>query len=624
MARRAPTVEKVKASAQVVKIDDREAVRKTLATRPEWMKAAFDYTDSVGELGDIARGNGNIMSQLVLYAADTPTDREKSPEPTTNAQAIDSLERLHSRSGGLPEIQREIGELATITGDMRLIGLRPRKDKAEKWWIASPFEIEVRENKLKVADPDSDSWIELNTQGDDKDFIVRLWRPHPRRGAEAWSPVRGVIGQCETMLVMERALRAIGRNRGTLAGILLVATELGNEADPEDPESQDGILLQIFEALNAALKDEGSGAAISPIVLRVAAELIREQSAMKHIELPRTFDEMIIKVIELCEKRIAQGMNIPPEEMFGLGTTKFWGAGQVERSAFMKYHEPDAVWACNALTKGYLWPDLIANGMSEEQAQAFRIWFSADKIVVNGQRREDALNLYKVGELSGITLRKVFEFTDPEDEPTTEERARRVTERAPALERVNAAAKRQVPVGEHLADMEKELTIRLHAEAEAAMRRALERAGNKIKSTAKNSPKLRTEIQGLTASLVPSVLGRSVVASLASQDELMRDAWTPFGVRFNALVATAQEDLIDIIKRTTPAKEGELLEARMEQEQDRKEAWVWLEAALQTLATERLYDPSPKYDQGEHDPNYLVPFGLIREAVSRAGGQSGT
>jgi hypothetical protein len=69
---------------------------------------------------------------------------------------------------------------------------------------------------------------------------------------------------------------------------------------------------------------------------------------------------------------------------------------------------------------------------------------------------------------------------------------------------------------------------------------------------------------------------------------------------------------------------GDLSGLEPQQADDLDGAWVWFAAALTGLATAKLWTPDPSAPTiGEHDPSVMIPAGMVRQAVARAGGAQG-
>ncbi len=195
------------------------------------------------------------------------------------------------------------------------------------------------------------------------------------------------------------------------------------------------------------------------------------------------------------------------------------------------------------------------------------------------------------------------------------------------------------PLGQQLAQLDIDLMTQLRSAASEVMARELERAGARIRSKTQNNVETKELLKDVPNSLVASVLGPNMVASLGLTDhELMSGSFSKFSTKAAALLAAAQAQRNLLLSRSFAAStdtvedtvgEESAAERREldalygpQDESNRQTALAILLAGLSTLAISKLYDPAPDAaipSEGEFD-GQLVPARLIREAVSAAGG----
>jgi len=167
----------------------------------------------------------------------------------------------------------------------------------------------------------------------------------------------------------------------------------------------------------------------------------------------------------------------------------------------------------------------------------------------------------------------------------------------------------------------------LQAAADAALHRALERAGNRLRAKARGNTTAAARVDGIPGERVAAALGRTLVAALDSDDtELLRDAFTRLRGQWTDWTAAAAEDAIDTAARITGLDRGDpdvqrIVAALRDSYADAAEnAWPALEAELNDLATGLMYDPDPAADPLGEVPDSLVPPGIIRSALAAVGG----
>lgn len=187
---------------------------------------------------------------------------------------------------------------------------------------------------------------------------------------------------------------------------------------------------------------------------------------------------------------------------------------------------------------------------------------------------------------------------------------------------VVAAARRQArPLGQRLADMDRELRTRLLVASSQSVERALEKAGNRLKAKA---GKVREALKAVQPRHCAAHLGRSLVADAGfTSEELLSGAFDTLETLFRQWGADAQREAMEAVNLAVggfPLEERRLLQLR--QAADLDESWTWFKGALQTLAEARLWAPDPDMLDGEFDPTVSVPAGIVRKAMARMGGNA--
>lgn len=193
----------------------------------------------------------------------------------------------------------------------------------------------------------------------------------------------------------------------------------------------------------------------------------------------------------------------------------------------------------------------------------------------------------------------------------------------------NEPTPEQRRLSRRLMQIDRDLRIRLQAAADAALHRALERAGNRLRAKARNNTAAAAKADGVPGPLVAAALGRTLVAALdADETQLLAEAFDRLRSQWTEWTAAAAEDAIDTAARITGRdRNDEAVQRAVAGLRDSfadgaEAAWPALESGLTELATDLLYDPDPAADALGEVPDSLVPPGLIRSALAQAGGLS--
>jgi GNAT superfamily N-acetyltransferase len=182
-----------------------------------------------------------------------------------------------------------------------------------------------------------------------------------------------------------------------------------------------------------------------------------------------------------------------------------------------------------------------------------------------------------------------------------------------------------------LMTIDRDLRTKLQAAADAALHRALERAGNRLRAKARgNTAAAAAKVDGVPGPLVAAALGRALVAALDADDtDLLREAFDRLRSQWGEWTTAAAEDAIDTAARITglnredPAVARTVAALRDSFADAADAAWPALEADLNGLATTLMYEPDPAADALGELPDSLVPPGMIRAALAAVGGLSG-
>jgi hypothetical protein len=179
-----------------------------------------------------------------------------------------------------------------------------------------------------------------------------------------------------------------------------------------------------------------------------------------------------------------------------------------------------------------------------------------------------------------------------------------------------------------LAELDAQLRIRIQVAANAAMTRLLDRSGAKLRTKVADrrfkNETVRAMIDGVPNRLVASTMGEPVVAAVgfASSQELLNPDWSDLEEQFKGWTRGAQSQALKIARQLAKLGPDDKLvkKAKTKLSAGIDPAWAAFEAALNTIAENRLYNPDPNADEPSFNPNTIVPLGTVRQALSIAGG----
>lgn len=493
-------------------------------------------------------------------------------------------------------------------------------------------------------------------------------------GRERRAALRNRIAGNGLLAVPNELIQAGGSGSGELAGEGDDWTTQQTD-DLADPRASK-FMADLTTAMTTPIGDESAASAVVPMLVRGPAEALKE---LRHLTIDRPADKRLADSEEKALRRLGTGLDVPPEVINGLADVNHWTAWQVDQSTFTHHVEPITASACAALTMGYLRATLLGitgpTGVplfSLAQVNQVVLWYDPSDLV------EDPRGVEEVGETGrtpaelqtlaqvaqtliplGFDAEGVLDMlglptlawerpvvapaptppgqTTPADPapvdgpPENDGEVPAPETPAPAAAAVVAAAAEatdeQLRLSRRLMEIDRRLRERLTGAADAALARALERAGNRVRSAANRDPALVASLNGHTGLEVPRILGRAVVASLGLDEaELLADEFARLRTQWSEWTDAAQEEAIDTAVRLLgPNTNSETIQRLVGELRDGFHAaadagWAFLETGLGDLAAEHLYNPDPDVPELGELPDTLVPPSIVRAAIATAGG----
>lgn len=424
----------VVASAALV---SKERVRSVMGQRSDWQRDAWELYDTVSELRFGVSWIANACSRARLYVGRIDPDGSSEPVPINAdfeskdfadqglsvqdvTDLLAPLEELGGGQLGQSEMLRRLSIHLNIPGESYLIGFDDPETGERMWVVASSDEISSSGGGVKLQMPDiANHQVEIDPE---KSTILRIWRPHPRLAYQADSPIVALRQPLRELIDVSAHITATAESRLAGAGVLFVPDELTTPApaasEGANPLHADPFTAALIEAMAAPLKNRDSASAVVPLVVRGPAEA---GQALKHLTFSTEFDDNTKELRESAIRRVATGMDMPPEVLLGLGDSNHWSAWQVEESAIKLHIEPLLGLICDALTTNFFQPILKKMGFGA--ASSYAIWYDTTELTMRPNRGPEAMDAFQQGLIGAAATRREMGFSD-EDAPTDEERNR--------------------------------------------------------------------------------------------------------------------------------------------------------------------------------------------------------
>lgn len=373
-----------------------------------WQRTAWLWYDTIGEYRFAVSWVGNLLSRALLYVTEDGV-------PTTNADAVAAMESLFGGVEGQREMLRQLGIQFTVAGEAYLVGEDGGDEPSDKWWVVAAAEISKAGEQWKVGKKEIDDPL-----------VIRLWRPHPRVNNKPDSPSRAVLPILSEIDGLTKHVAAQIDSRLAGAGILLLpdgisfATTATRDGDSSGLTNElDPFLEELMETMMTAIKDRADASALVPILLQAPGEHLDK---VRHLVFSTVLDEQAIALRAEAIRRLALGMDMPPEVLTGTGEINHWGAWQVEEAAIKAHTEPLLHVITDSLTTGFLRP-YLEETMTDEDARRFTIVADTSAMRLRPNRSKEAIELYDRAMLSKeATVRENgFDLADMMDETEREE-----------------------------------------------------------------------------------------------------------------------------------------------------------------------------------------------------------
>lgn len=390
-----------------------------------WQERALGYYDELGAIKYAGNFLSRSLTQLRIFPA--YLDENGEPQETEDADVRTLLDRVQDPNGGRANLLGTYGRLRFLIGESYLVCTFDA-DIGEKWEMLSVDELRVNGTGgyTRMMAPQLGT-TELKSIPDDAfeplpdtAAVYRLWRPHPRFSLWADSSMQGVLGECEELLLLQAAVRARVRSRLAGPGMLVMADSIsprppeavGDEDMPADPFYQD-----LIEAITEPIREEGTAAAAVPMLVRVPAELVKE--GFNYISFRDSNEEYReVTLRDECMKRIAIGLDFPPEVLTGIAEVNHWGGWQISEDTYKAHIQPACEDFVGDLTSAYLRPAARDAGIANWERLV--VGYDPAGIINHPDRASDAKELYALRAISKATLREACDFDDddamPEDE----------------------------------------------------------------------------------------------------------------------------------------------------------------------------------------------------------------
>jgi len=384
-------------------------------TEEPWEDRAWETYDRVPEIHYGVSIRRNIAERFDYFAArraDPQSDPQRigtvEVDENGKAQSLSQQDQrivqLIDAEGGPDMLRRIVSELVVhfdVAG--RAYVVAETEDDVRTWRVYSTQELKKAKDGYTRAGDDS------TVIDDDNVFLV--WRPHPRKVSEPDSPLRASLEVAEQLILLNREMRARSLSRLN-AGVFAVPDTMDFDDDIDDDEML-SFEQELTDRMTRPITDAGSAASIVPWVLSGDSDDIAE---MRHITFDRDWDVSRDDREELI-RRLANGMDLPPEVLLGMADVNHWTAWQVNESAVTQHVDPTVRQILDSLTVGWFVPLLAAAGVD---TVGVMLWRDLTPAIVPADRTDQHFDALKNGLIGFDATRERLGY-DEDESPSLDE-----------------------------------------------------------------------------------------------------------------------------------------------------------------------------------------------------------
>jgi hypothetical protein len=426
----------------------------------QWQKTAWDYFEAIGEIRygftalASAAGRATMLAGIYEDPTKPPTTLTaiKDTDPyyeQVGPQTRNAMERANSFLAELShQTLRNMVLNICVAGEFYLTYMD------DDWTVLSSDELVpmgangeiVTEARIRDKRVAVQQWMVRRDRGrhpeplDPDAYLARVWNAHPRWQQEPTSSMLGILDQCEALLLLDQMVRSSTRSRLFAGALFIPDTVTG-------PNETESVEADITQAALTAITQEDAAFGVVPLTLTGPPEAGEQ---IKLIMLSRGIDEDTIALIERTLDRILTGIDLPKEFVKGLGSAKYANAVILEEGMYRLHIAPLLEMICEALTKVYLRPRLLKDGISPAIVDRIVATFDPSAIVTRPDRAQAANDGYDRKVLSGAAWRAARGFPES-DAPTQEERFGRLMSEKGVIPPDTAAASLEYMGGQALA-----------------------------------------------------------------------------------------------------------------------------------------------------------------------------
>lgn len=379
---------------------------------------AWGYFKTIPELHYLVSLVANALSMVRLYVGEVDSSDPDNPKPVgPRHPANDLLRNFAGGDQGQSELMMRLATHLVVAGDSIAIGPNPAFPTSDlpypfdEWRVYGTGEVQSRNNIIYVKGPNYRT--EPIPEGT---MAVRIWKQNPIEWWKSDSPVKAAFGVLREIELLNAHIHATAISRQKGSGILCIPEELtlpGDEIEVEG-EDADPFVRVLTEIMSIAIKNPDSAAALVPIIIRGPGEFLKD---LHLVDFHTKFDDMVPQLRDNALRRLALGMDSPPEILLGSEASASWSMWQISEAQLRLHLKPLAHLICSSLTVGWLRPALDYIEMpaaTRANSNNLVIWPDFSQLHIRPDVGKDAESLFADHLISEDAFRHILGLGDNE------------------------------------------------------------------------------------------------------------------------------------------------------------------------------------------------------------------
>ena len=389
------------------------------AATTEWQAEAAELYNIVPELryGIYWIASSSSRATLII------TKKGQSGEPASADVPRDhpAWEALNELAPTQPEQSTMIYRIVTLLkllGRWRMVGFDTGGKR--QWVVASEYDYRESSSGIWVHDAITGQEFELPRESV---WSIPMYMPHPIHSSWPDAPTRALVPTLHELIDLSGHVQTAAKSRIAGAGLLLVPNSLSTVAPGQstgvNPPEGSPLMHSLIRTSQASLRSPTDVSRHLPVILEGHQEAL---NAVRHLSLQTPFDERVDELRTSAVRRIAIGLDIPPEVLTGMGDLNHWTAWAVEASGQRVNIEPTLNFVTRELTVKFLRPALEAMGIPD--ADDYMVSFEDAGAQSEANKGDLALAAYELGLLSAQATREALGYNEADAPSPAEAQAR--------------------------------------------------------------------------------------------------------------------------------------------------------------------------------------------------------